>query len=139
MQHKRANKMWTINETLKLQREYELLGMDVNQIAVAHERSVDAIAQRLRYEGFVEKLSDARGYKVNDIIIKGDDQVSDLSSPADEDLTEDVSDDISTAVSTLSERINSLVARVEKMEQTVLETNASIALMLMSKKNLKVY
>ena len=140
MQHKRANKMWTINETLKLQREYELLGMDVNQIAVAHERSVDAIAQRLRYEGFIEKLSDARGYKVHDIIIKGDEQVSDLSGPDyHEDSSQDVSDDISTAVSTLSERINSLVARVEKIEQTVLETNASIALMLMSKKNLKVY
>jgi len=132
--------MWTINETLKLQREYELLGMNVDQIASAHKRSVDAIAQRLKYEGFIEKLSDARGYKMNDIVLKCDDQVSDLSGPDYvEDLTEDVSDDISTAVSTLSERINSLVARVEKMEQTVLETNASIGLMLMSKKNLKAY
>lgn len=140
MHYKRANKMWTINETLKLQREYELLGMNVDQIASAHKRSVDAIAQRLKYEGFIEKLSDARGYKMNDIVLKCDDQVSDLSGPDYvEDLTEDVSDDISTAVSTLSERINSLVARVEKMEQTVLETNASIGLMLMSKKNLKAY
>lgn len=129
MQHKRANKMWTINETLKLQREYELLCMDANQIAVAHERSVDAIAQRLKYEGFIEKLSDARGYKMNDIILKGDDQVSDLSGP---DYVEDSSHDESSAVTSLIERINSLVARVEKIEQTVLETNASIALMLMS-------
>ena len=133
MQHKRANKMWTINETLKLQREYELLGMNVNQIASAHKRSVDAIAHRLKYEGFIEQLSDARGYKVHDIILKSDDQVSDLSSPADydEDLTEDVSDE-STGVTSLSERINSLVERVQKMEQTVLETSASIGLMLMS-------
>jgi hypothetical protein len=53
-------------------------------------------------------------------------------------LTEDVSDE-STGVTSLSERINSLVERVQKMEQTVLETSASIGLMLMSKKNLKVY
>lgn len=142
MQHKRANKMWTINETLKLQREYELLGMNVNQIASAHKRSVDAIAHRLEHEGFIEKLSDARGYKEVDIVLKSDDQVSDLSGPDYvEDLTEEISDsdNDSTAVTTLSERINSLVARVEKMEQTVLETNASIALMLMSKKNLKAY
>ena len=127
--------MWTINETLKLQREYELLGMNVDQIASSHKRSVDAIAQRLKYEGFIEKLSDARGYKMNDIILKCDDQVSDLSGPDYvEDLTEDVSDghDDITAVTTLSERINSLVARIEKMEQTVLETSASIGLMLMS-------
>ena len=124
---KRANKRWTINETLRLQREYELLGMNVTQIAAAHERSADAIAHRLEYEGFIEKWIDAKGY---DIVITCDDQVSDLSGHDDED---------DSAVATLNERINSLIARVETIEQTALDTNASIALMLMSKRNLKVY
>ena len=131
MQQKRANKRWTINETLKLQREYELLGMDVNQIAVAHERSADAIAHRLEHEGFIENRTDARGYKELDIVLSTDDPVSDISGHDDGDADEEVN--------TLNERINSLIARVAVMEQTVLETNASIALMFMSKKNLKCY
>ena len=122
MQQKRANKRWTINESLKLQREYELLGMDVNQIASAHERSADAIAHRLEHEGFIESRTDARGY---DIVLSTDDLVSDHSGHDEEDTSHDVV--------ALNERINSLVARFEKMEQTVEETNASIALMLMSK------
>jgi hypothetical protein len=103
--------------------------MDVNQIASAHKRSADAIAHRLEHEGFIENRTDARGYKELGIVLSSDDLVSDLSGHDDED--EGSGNDDST-VSTLSERINSLVARVEKMEQTVLETNASIALMSMS-------
>jgi flagellar motility protein MotE (MotC chaperone) len=125
MQQKRANKKWTINETLRLQREYELLGMNVTQIASVHERSADAIAHRLEHEGFIESRTDARGYKELDIVLSTDDMVSDLSGHDEEDTSHDVV--------ALNERINSLVARVEKMEQTVEETNASIALMLMSK------
>lgn len=127
MQQKRANKRWTINETLKLQREYELLGMNVTQIASAHERSADAIAHRLEDEGFIESRTDARGYKELGIVLSCHDTVSEISEQVDDDVV------------ALNERINSLVARVEKMEQTVAETNASIALMFMSKKNLKCY
>lgn len=62
MQHKRANKRWTINEVLTLQREYELLELSVTDIAVRHERSADAIAFKLKSEGFIVELTDARGY-----------------------------------------------------------------------------
>ncbi len=117
-QHKRANRKWTINEVLKLQREYELVGMDVNQIAEAHGRSANAIARRLEHEEIIDKWSDAKGY---DIILSCDDQVSDLSGPDEEEP------------SALNERIDALIARVSKMEQTVAETNASMALMFMSK------
>ena len=61
-QNKRANIKWNINEVLKLQREYELLGMDIDEIAARHERSVDGIAYKLKSEGFIDKLENARGY-----------------------------------------------------------------------------
>jgi len=134
---KRANKPWTINETLKLQREYELLGMDVYQIASTHERSVRAIACRLEHEKFIEKRTDARGYNEMDIVLKIDDQVSDLTT--DDDHENEVFDGNHIHDYSPDERINYLIARVEKLEQTILDTNASIALMLMSKKNLKAY
>ena len=124
---KRANRKWTINETMKLEREYELLGMDVNQIAEAHGRSTDAIAHRLQHEGFIENRTDAKGYKELGIILSCHDTVSEISEQVDDD------------VRTLNERIDALIARVAVMEQTVAETNASIALMFMSNQNLKCY
>jgi hypothetical protein len=106
---------------MKLQREYELLDMDVNQIAEAHERSTDAIAYRLEHEGFIDNRTDARGYKELGIILSCHDTVSEISEQVDDD------------VRTLNERMEALIARVAVMEQTVAETNASIALMFMSK------
>lgn len=40
---RRQGNKWTINETLALQREYELLGWDVEKIANKHQRSVTSI------------------------------------------------------------------------------------------------
>ena len=59
--HRNGNK-WTVNELLSLQREYELLEMDIQQIALKHKRSVRAILFRLETEGFIDCWNDARGY-----------------------------------------------------------------------------
>jgi hypothetical protein len=48
----RNGNKWTVNELLALQREYELLGLSVQEIAQRHERSVTAIQYRLVDEGF---------------------------------------------------------------------------------------
>lgn len=53
MTPKRHGNRWTINEILKLQREYELLGMSVSEIASSHERSVNSIVLKIDEEGFV--------------------------------------------------------------------------------------
>ena len=44
--HRNGNK-WTVNELLSLQREYELLELDIQQIALKHKRTVRAILFRL--------------------------------------------------------------------------------------------
>jgi hypothetical protein len=59
---RRANFKWNINEILALQREYELLEMTIQEIAVRHERSVDGIASKLEREGFIDDRNNARGY-----------------------------------------------------------------------------
>jgi hypothetical protein len=61
---RRTNFKWNINEILALQREYELLEMTVQEIALKHERSVDAIAFKLEKEGFIDSRKKARGYRV---------------------------------------------------------------------------
>jgi hypothetical protein len=60
--YKRIGNRWTVNELLSLQREYELLGWTIQEIASKHERTVDAILYRLESEGFIDSWKDARGF-----------------------------------------------------------------------------
>lgn len=53
MDYKRNGKTWTVNECLKLEREYELLELSIYQIAKLHQRTPRAIMNRLDKEGFV--------------------------------------------------------------------------------------
>ena len=53
MNPKRHGNRWTINEILKLQRECELLEMNVEEIASNHERSVNSILSKIEQEEFV--------------------------------------------------------------------------------------
>jgi len=58
----RVNKKWTVNELLSLQREYELLEMDIFDIALKHKRTPNAILYKLNDEGLIDDFSEARGY-----------------------------------------------------------------------------
>ena len=49
----RNGNKWSINEILQLQRESELLGLSVFEIAKIHKRSVDAIIYKVAGEGFL--------------------------------------------------------------------------------------
>jgi hypothetical protein len=51
----RHGKRWTVNEILTLQREYELLQLSVEEIAMRHERSQEAIRMKLDYENFTNE------------------------------------------------------------------------------------
>ncbi len=50
----RIGNKWTINEVLSLQREFELLGWDIDQIAEKHKRTANAIMYKLDQEGFAD-------------------------------------------------------------------------------------
>ena len=60
--NKRNGNRWTVNELLSLQREYELLEWNVQQIAEKHQRTERAILFRLESEGFINSWNDARGF-----------------------------------------------------------------------------
>ena len=59
---KRAYKKWNINELIRLQREYELLELSIQEISKLHERSEKAILCRLEKEGFIDNWCQARGF-----------------------------------------------------------------------------
>lgn len=50
----RIGNKWTVNEVLSLQREYELLGWDIDMIAEKHGRTANAIMCKLDQEGFAD-------------------------------------------------------------------------------------
>ena len=50
--YKRHGLKWTIPEILRLQREYELMGLSIEEIAFLHYRSEQAIYWRIELEGF---------------------------------------------------------------------------------------
>ena len=50
----RNGNKWTVNELLELQREFELLGLDIDQIAKKHQRTANAIMFKLDNEGFAD-------------------------------------------------------------------------------------
>ena len=61
---KRNHFKWSINELLRLQREYELLEYDVFEIADLHQRSVSAIVFKLNSENIIKDIYHARGLNI---------------------------------------------------------------------------
>lgn len=59
----RYGKKWSTNEGLALQREYELLELTVQDIAIIHKRSVKAIVYKLEQEEIIYNKNFARGYQ----------------------------------------------------------------------------
>lgn len=55
MNPKRHYNKWTVSEVLKLQREYELLGMPISEIAKLHDRSEFAIICKIEQECFTSE------------------------------------------------------------------------------------
>ena len=99
MNYTRSGNKWTVNEILSLQREYELLEMDIQEIALKHGRSVEAILYKLDKEEFINNWHDARGYNIylnknkshEGEYVYGDDQY--VSDDEDYIETQDVSDE----------------------------------------------
>ena len=59
---KRHYNKWNINELIRLQREYELLELSIQEISKTHERTIRSILCRLEKECFIENWEEARGF-----------------------------------------------------------------------------
>jgi hypothetical protein len=92
---RRTGNKWNVNELLSLQREYELLEMDIHDIAARHQRTPWAIIFKLKAEGFISHLKEAKGSKnlLLNLYEKKDDVVSSSDSDSDSDYEEEDSDD----------------------------------------------
>ena len=52
--YRRANARWTVNECLRLEREFDLLKLSIEEIAALHGRSTNAIMYKLDAEGIAD-------------------------------------------------------------------------------------
>lgn len=101
----RNNFKWSINEILKLEREYELLGLSLDEIATAHKRTKCAIFFRLVQEGYL-KNSDY------DRLVGRDDDKVQMQKTASKEVNKIISDnrsDIPVSCQPLQNKYNELI------------------------------
>lgn len=138
MEIKRHNFRWNIPEIIRLEREYELLELSIQEIAKLHSRSVRAILCKLEKEGFIEHWEETKGY--NEYINSDEDCESDEDSDykTDDDAesesyanydfdTSFLHKDISKEVSKDFEKLNNLqisLSYLSNMIKNLFDTNA---------------
>ena len=152
--YKRFGKKWTITEILSLQREYELLELNIQDIAVKHQRSVSGILFKLEDEGFIVNLESARGYAEWYYSVYGQDNVAsdseddcDESSEVDDndddydnDDNNDEDDNSENPDDNNASEVDELTDRVWSLETSVQEIKTMVAQMfqgLVNKKTVK--
>ncbi len=84
----RANSKWTVNECLRLEREFDLLKLSVQEIALLHDRSPNAIMYKLDAEG----LADYNDVFINRQALKVETK-DESASELDEDDTSNYEDE----------------------------------------------
>lgn len=138
---------WSINEVLSLQREFELLDWNIDQIAQKHKRTPNAIMYKLDEEGFadynvlysnyhdlnaqmpVEKKSEL-WLEYNDDADDEDDEDDNDEDDNDEDYIEEdeddddddddiVEEDEQDEVATLSEKVYGLEESVSEIKDMI--------------------
>ena len=98
--NKRNGNSWTVNELLSLQREYELLEWNIQQIAEKHQRTERAILFRLESEGIITSWNAARGFdmesykaSIEEDVVTQDCDCNEESCVDDEDAEQEEDDD----------------------------------------------
>ena len=116
---KRNGNKWTVNEILSLQREYELLQLDIDTIAQRHNRTPSSIIFKLSSEGFADYGELRKNYNDNWLHSK---MVEENKVPLSADnviflTTEEESD---TSVSTRVSKLEKGLDEIKGMLQQVL-------------------
>jgi hypothetical protein len=127
--NQRSGKKWNVNELLNLQREYELLELSVQEIAVRHKRSVNSILYKLEGEGFISSWNEARGFDPVTYENSFSDNVV-VAAPFTDDQD----------VSVTSDDVCNLCLRVNNLESSISQINTMVKQMfefMMEEKKLK--
>jgi hypothetical protein len=115
MSNNRHGFRWNINECLRLQREFELLQLPLDEIASRHGRTVNAIMRKLHAEGFAsyhDLCSLHYSNKLNNLASNDEDYVDDEDDMDDDEDEEDYDPyDIVNNIRSLQKQMNALVSK----------------------------
>jgi hypothetical protein len=132
---------WSVNEVISLQREFELLGWSIDQIAEKHKRTTNAIMYKLDQEGFADyNVLYSNYHNLNALMpVNKAPQLSlhhdvdsdsdfeddeDFEDEDDEDFEDEDEDD--DGVANLSERVDNLeesISEIKTMIQQMMATS----------------
>jgi hypothetical protein len=114
--YKRHYFKWNINELIALQREYELLELTIQEIAIKHNRSVKAILCKLEQENFIKNWNEAKGF---DEYVECNRELDYYLRSIDDDTCDtDDADDTSDDEVDLMEKNYSDLSSIKKDEQS---------------------
>ena len=120
---KRFGNRWTINECLRLHREFELLELSIDEIAQRHQRTPNAIMIKLDSEGHADYNVLYSNY--NTLNPEMNSQKSSEEDDEEEDEDEEYESDADTLVDVETEN-NSLKLQVLNLEKKVNELSEFI-------------
>ena len=124
--YKRSGNKWTVNELLSLQREYELLELTIKEIAIKHQRSIEAILFRLESEGFIDEWSTSRGfddYFYNNKYVEEESDEEEEESDEEEEESDEEEDEESEEE---KDDVDKLVERVWNLETNIKEIGSIV-------------
>lgn len=114
---------WSINEILSLQREFELLGLSIDEIAQKHKRTPNAIMFKLDQEGFADYNVLYSNYenlnsqipveKSSEFLFNNDSEDSDSDNNCDDAVT-----NLSYKVFGLEESVTEIKDMIQKMMES---------------------
>jgi len=119
---------WTTPESLSLEREYDLLSLDVKTIARMHGRSDRAIVHKLKADRIIDNFEEARGYicseaakeSCHDLCFSDqDDSDSDYELEEEEDNESEEEDNIDDDYLNVIQMNKLLQKRVAQLETTI--------------------
>jgi hypothetical protein len=130
MDYTRTGKNWTINECLQLQREHELLGWSIDEIAIKHKRTPNAIMYKIVKEEFENSdLLSSYLFCKNDIEEqeeKGSDIDSSIDSYIDSDKGSDKEDDLNDLKNHVKSLENKMLTIIELLVSQTKNKNAAL-------------
>ena len=122
----RHGKRWTISEILSLQREFELLGLTVTQMADKHKRSESSIMFKLHAEGLIPSIEQPAVTKMKMTPVKKEMMTpvkkemmdADEDAESDTDSSSDYNDEDSEYVCNFDDKMSDVSEEVDNVSNS---------------------
>jgi hypothetical protein len=131
--YKRNGYKWSIPETLRLQREFELLSLDIQEISRRHQRSPYAIAIRLVDEGFASETDNDVSQYVSCSYVDDDNNTlsisqssyseSDSETVLDDDCSSVITTDSAREIATLKTQVSDINSKLDNILNMLRRSN----------------